>query len=113
MRLYTPSTKSQAKIPNDSNILHWQGHSKKCNCAFVVKHRKITPVYVTGGVFYHTNGLLPSADQLVVMKKRSGQYNHQFQEQLQILYLYLNSCVPLPAKELRSMLCMLIPKRVL
>ena len=100
MRPYQPATKSQAQVCNDQNIFHWSPNSNKCNCAFVVKHKKAMPVFVTGGCFTHTNGCIPCADQLIVMKKRSGEYTRQFRDQLRLVYMHLNSSVPMPSKDL-------------
>ena len=113
MRPYQPATKSQARVRNDHNIFHRRPNSNKCNCAFVVKHKKAMPVFVTGGYFSHTNGCLPCADQLIVMKKRCGEYTRQFRDQLRLVYMHLNSSVPMPSKDLRESLSSLMPKRAI
>ena len=76
-----------------------------------MKHKKVIPFFVTGGCFTRTNSCIPSANQLMVMKKRSGQYTQEFRDQLRVVYLHLNSLIPMTSADLRKTLQSLMPKR--
>ena len=78
-----------------------------------MKHTKLPPIKIFVGVFEHGNGCSPSADQLVVDRKRSGFYKKQYRCELRSVYIHLTSSTPVSTCDLRAMLSKLLPSRVL
>lgn len=112
---YQPATVSQSKR-NRSNymIVHRNGRSSKCGCHFHVNHsrRDKPPIRITSACYEHTNGCLPSSDQLVSLRKKSGYYTRTNSSELRSVYIHLCSGTPISASQIRDLLSRIVPRRV-
>jgi hypothetical protein len=97
-----------------------ESKSTRCGCQFVIKYTpagKNAPakaVRITNGSFYrHTNGCFPCQSQLIVDKRRAGNYESGIQsEQLRFIIEVLRPRKWVPCKVIRDMMRPLYPDTV-